>query len=132
MIALGNFISPTVNYRVGIVCYESQLKNSYSGIIRKNKVKLLTAMIEREREVFYPSEENLGKNCIFWNIEEGCIFPKKEMEGRRSCEGIVDDVCLFLKNGRRPKSLTSEQLLELKTRVPGISPLSIPPGDTQL
>ena len=84
-----------------------------------------------EREYFWPTGENLGKNCRFWSQELGCIFPKKEMEGRRSCEGIIDDVCLFLKNGRRPKSLTSEQILELKTRVPN-SPLSIPPGDTEV
>jgi len=86
-------------------------------------------MIEREREVFYPEEANLGKNCLFWNIEEGCTFPKKEMEGRRSCDGIIDDVCLYLKNRRPPKSLTPEQLLELRTRIPN-SPLDIPPGDS--
>ena len=89
-------------------------------------------MREGKREVFYPDEENIGKNCLFWSIQEGCTFPKIEMGGRRSCEGIVDDVCLFLKNGKRPKSLTSEQLSELKFRVPGTSPLDIPPGDTQL
>lgn len=27
----------------------------------------------------------------------GCFFPKFEMEGRTSCEGMIDDVCLFLK-----------------------------------
>lgn len=90
-------------------------------------------MKERERKVFYPREKTLGKNCIFWNIEEGCTFPKMEMQGRRSCEGVVDDVCLFLLRKRiLPKSLTPEQLLELKTRVPDMSPLDIPPGDTQL
>lgn len=89
-------------------------------------------MRKREREVFYPTEENLGKNCRFWNIQKGCTFPKREIKGRRSCEGIIDDVCLFLKDKRLPKSLTPEQLLELKLRVPGISPLSIPPGDTQV
>jgi len=73
----------------------------------------------------------LGKIVFFWKIEEGCTFPKKEMEGRRNCEGIVDDVCLYLKDRRIPKSLTPEQLLELKTRIPN-SPLDIPPGDTQL
>ena len=85
-----------------------------------------------EREAYYPNEGNLGKNCLFWSLEEGCIFPKKEMEGRRSCEGIIDDVCLFLKNRRRPKSLTPEQLLELRLRIPNISPLDIPPGGTQV
>lgn len=89
-------------------------------------------MIGRERKVFYPSEENIGKNCLFWKIRKGCAFPKKQIKGRRSCEGIIDDVCLFIKDGRPPKSLTPEQLLELKLRIPGISPLDIPPGDTQL
>ena len=88
-------------------------------------------MRQKEREVFYPKEENLGKNCQYWTQEFGCIFPKKEMEGRRSCEGIVDDVCLFLKNGRTPKSLTPDQMLEFRTRIPN-SPLDIPPGDTQV
>lgn len=88
--------------------------------------------MSREREYFLPTEENIGKNCRFWGQEFGCIFPKKEMEGRRNCEGIVDDVCLFFKDGRFPKSLTPEQVLELKLRLPGESPLDIPPGDTQL
>lgn len=90
-------------------------------------------MRKREREEFWPNEENIGKNCRFWSIEEGCAFSKREMEGRRSCEGIIDDVCLYLKDKRRlPKSLTPEQLVELKFRVPNTSPLSIPPGDIQI
>ena len=89
-------------------------------------------MRKSEREDFWPTEENLGKNCRFWNMQKGCTFPKKEMEGRRSCEGIIDDVCLFLKDRRLPKSLTSEQLLELRLRIPGRSPLDIPPGDTRV
>lgn len=87
--------------------------------------------MSKEREYFWPIEKNLGKNCRFWSQEFGCIFPKKEMEGRRSCEGVVDDVCLYLKNRIIPKSLTDEQRLELRTRVPN-SPLDIPPGDTQV
>lgn len=81
--------------------------------------------MKREQEYFWPAEKNIGKNCRFWSFEKGCIFPKKEMEGRRSCEGIIDDVCLFLKNRRLPKSLTPQQLSELKLRVPN-SPLDIP------
>lgn len=89
-------------------------------------------MKEGEREVFYPTEDNIGKNCSFWSIERGCTFPKKEMEGRRSCEGLIDDVCLFLKDRKLPKSLSPAQILELKLRIPGISPLDIPPGNTQV
>jgi len=83
-----------------------------------------------ETEKFYPNEENLGKNCTFWNLRGrrvGCNFPKVQMEGRLSCEGMIDDVCLLLKNGRTPRSLTEEQIRELKTRKPGFD---IPPGDT--
>jgi hypothetical protein len=47
-------------------------------------------------ERFYPTEKNLGKECMFWDVNGrfvGCNFPKTEMEGRTSCEGIIDDVC---------------------------------------
>lgn len=86
-------------------------------------------MRERGRRVFYPRESTLGKNCIFWDIQEGCTYVKTGMTGRKNCEGMVDDVCLLLKNGRIPKSLTPKQLLEVRTRIPN-SPLDIPPGDT--
>jgi len=46
-------------------------------------------------EKLYPSEENLGKNYQFWNLSgrfHGCNFPKGEMEGRTSCEGLIDDI----------------------------------------
>lgn len=91
---------------------------------------------------FYPSVENLGKNCEFWQgvdiegkrtmgrLAIGCQFPKAEMEGRLSCEGIIDDVCLYLKNGRRPRSLTEEQIFEIKTRIPGTNNRDLPPGNT--
>lgn len=89
----------------------------------------------------YPSEENLGKNCEFWqsfeddakrrlaHIAVGCIFPKYEMEGRLSCEGIIDDVCLYLKDRRIPKSLSDEQIDELRYRMPDGRNRDIPPGD---
>lgn len=89
-------------------------------------------MREREHEVFPPREENLGKNCRFWNPENGCRFPKTEMGGRKSCEGIVDDVCLYFKDRKPPKSLTTEELLELKFRGPGMSPLDIPQGGIEV
>lgn len=87
------------------------------------------------QERFYPREENLGKECRFWNPDfnpdkRGCRFPKTEMRGRTSCEGIIDDVCLFLKDGRRPASLSEEQISELKIRMPQFSNKQyIPPGD---
>ena len=87
-------------------------------------------MRDREREVFKPNVENLGKNCSYWSIDERCCqYPKKEIFGRESCDGIVESYCLYYLTGRIPKSLSPEQVLELKTRVP-VSPLDIPPGDT--
>jgi hypothetical protein len=92
-------------------------------------------------EKYYPSEENLGKDCQFWQGYEGadsqrlarvaigCFFPKREMEGRVSCEGCIDDVCLFLKNGRRPQSLTRDQVDEIRTRIPSGDNKDLPPGD---
>ena len=64
-------------------------------------------------EKFYPSEENLGKNCQFWNLFgrfHGCNFPKAEMEGRTSCEGLIDDICLYLKDGRVTQNVPVEVL----------------------
>lgn len=88
-----------------------------------------------EFEKFYPSDENLGKNCIFWDLNgrvAGCNFPKAQMQGRTSCEGVVDTVCLYLKDGRRPESLTEEQIRELKLNLPdtGSNKQYIPPGET--
>lgn len=92
-------------------------------------------------EKFYPSEENLGKDCLYWQgldghteqgiarVAIGCFFPKREMEGRVSCEGCIDDVCLFLKDGRRPRSLTQEQIDEIRTRIPNGDNRQLPPGD---
>ena len=92
-------------------------------------------------EKFYPKEQSLGKDCQFWQGLDterssdigraaiGCNFPKYEMEGRLSCEGIVDDVCLFLKDGRRPLSITQEQIDEIRSRIPDGNNRNLPPGD---
>jgi hypothetical protein len=81
---------------------------------------------------FYPNEVNLGCNCTFWDLGSmACVFPKAELQGRHSCEGIIDDVCLYRKNGRTPASLSSEQILEIKTRGQDLYDKSyLPPGDT--
>lgn len=79
-------------------------------------------------ERYYPKAENLGKPCLYWGGLNGCQFPKFEMEGRRSCEGIIDDVCLWLKERRIPQSLSNEQLLEMKTSPPSITKHHLPPG----
>ncbi|MES2876420.1 MAG: hypothetical protein V4678_03030 [Patescibacteria group bacterium] len=91
-------------------------------------------------EKFYPTEKNLGKNCEFWHgigggkhrlgaIAIGCGFPKATMEGRLSCEGIVDDVCLYLRIGRHPESLTDEQVDAIRYRIPNTNNRELPPGD---
>lgn len=82
-------------------------------------------------ERFYPTEENLGRNCMYWDAEHGCKYPKEEMTRRRSCEGVVDDVCLFLKDGRKAKSLSPQQMMDLKTRPPSTDKSYIPPGNTE-
>lgn len=80
----------------------------------------------------YPLETTLGEECMYWRLEDsvGCHFPKAQMVGRVSCEGIIDDVCLYLKDGRQPASLSPQQLVELKTRIPGTQNRDIPPGNT--
>lgn len=82
-------------------------------------------------ERFYPTEENLGKNCMFWDLNgrfRGCNFPKIEMAGRTSCEGIVDDVCLQL---QKTRPLTNPQLKDLKPEPPKLGQKPhIPPGQT--
>jgi len=92
-------------------------------------------------ERFYPKEENLGKDCRFWQgiaidgkrhlaqAAIGCTYPKFEMEGRMSCEGIIDDVCLYLKDGRRPSSLSQDQIDEIRFRIPDGDNRNLPPGD---
>lgn len=85
-----------------------------------------------EQDRYYPTEAHLGLNCMFWN-EAGayCTFPKAELNGRRSCEGVVDDVCLFIKDRREPLSLSMEQRLALRIRPPSEdSALHLPPGET--
>lgn len=91
-------------------------------------------------EKYYPSEENLGKDCLFWQgvdvggnepvrIAVGCHYPKQELIGRLSCEGLVDDVCLFIKSGRKPSSLTEDEIAEIRFRIPDFNKNDLPPGN---
>ena len=91
----------------------------------------------------YPSIPNLGKNCMFWKRDityvqdeqqkTGCIYPKAELIGRTSCEGIIDDVCLFILCGRKPKSLTQEQIDKLILSRPSLThEFEIPPGGIEI
>ena len=85
-------------------------------------------------EKSYPMEANLGRDCLYWSLGgfgTACCYPKAELEHRRGCEGIVDDVCLFVKDGRRPSSLNQEQMDEIKNRAPDLWDKSyLPPGNT--
>lgn len=72
-----------------------------------------------ERKKYSPQENNLGQECRYWDLGgtyKGCNYPKIEMCGRTSCEGIIDEMCLFLKDGRTAKSVLREVLSELKTQ----------------
>ncbi len=83
-------------------------------------------------ERVWPKEENLGRDCQFWDVKQGCCYPKIELLGRRSCEGIIDSVCLFVKDGRPANDLSDEQIIEIKTRVPNFQSSSkLPPGETR-
>ena len=65
----------------------------------------------------------MGKPCTFWDLKgrfAGCNYPNAKIEGRVSCEGIIDDPCLWATCGIRPKGLTDEQLKELKLIPPSL------------
>lgn len=78
---------------------------------------------------FYPKEVNLGKDCQYWNLGGSfcCCYPNANLEGRRSCEGIIDDVCLWILGGRKPSSLSEEQIIYIQTHRP--DPRNLPPGN---
>ena len=83
-----------------------------------------------ENERVYPHEQNLGKECLYWSlggIAAKCCFPKYELEGRTTCGGVIDDVCLYVKDGRTPGP-TSQILLEGIRSMPPDSSL-LPPGE---
>lgn len=83
-------------------------------------------------EQLYPKPENLGRDCMYWQLgglTTACCYPKAELEGRRSCEGLIDDVCLLLKDGIQAESLTDEQMIELRHTPPSHERnINIPPG----
>lgn len=80
-------------------------------------------------EKFYPNESNLGKQCAFWSLTVGCRFPKGQLEGRRTCEGLVDDVCLLKKDGRPIPRMNEQQVFTIQIGVPDAR--LIPPGSVK-
>ena len=86
------------------------------------------------KETFFPDEENLSKDCMYWGSQItaqastiGCVYPKFEIQGRTSCEGIVDEVCLFIKDRRNTDKISPQDKLRLKTQVPQERKHYIPP-----
>jgi len=78
-------------------------------------------MPQMSREKLYPCAENLGKDCKFWRSNPDkmeCSFPNAKMNGRQDCEGLIDDICLFLKDGRRSPNITEGEILRLKLNPP--------------
>ncbi|MDQ5941185.1 MAG: hypothetical protein QG632_911 [Candidatus Dependentiae bacterium] len=87
---------------------------------------------DSEKMRVHPRVENLGRNCKWWGLRAlvGCDYPKAEIEGRMSCEGMIDDVCLEILTGRKASSLTDDQRQVLRTRPPDPYDKShIPPGE---
>lgn len=91
-----------------------------------------------EKVKHYPKIATLGLNCVFWskggNLNRvGCLNPNPKLQGRMSCEGIIDDVCIWQLTGRPPRSLTREQMQEVSKSLPSlIQGNRLPPGDTKL
>lgn len=81
------------------------------------------------QERFYPGKETLGRECIFWNNTSGCWFPKFEIQGRRSCEGLIDTVCLYLKDRVQLGGLTEAQVRLLKFSPPQEAKHYVPAGE---
>lgn len=77
---------------------------------------------------YYPLPENVGENCAFWRNNQ-CTFPKVELQGRTSCEGVIDPPCIYVKDGivLPQLTLTEEQMRDLKTKP--VDSRTIPPGN---
>lgn len=84
-----------------------------------------------KHETFYPKQENLGRECEYWGADCQCHYPKTELEGRRSCEGIIDTICVGIIRSKRPENMTQEMWNKIRQRIP--DPTGdrsyIPPGD---
>lgn len=81
-------------------------------------------------EKYHPSEANIGEHCLYWKlggIATNCCYPKLELNGRSTCNGVIDDVCLYMKDGRVPGDFSQLLLMGIKTG-PHDSSL-LPPGE---
>jgi len=59
----------------------------------------------------------------------GCSFPKMGMAGRLSCEGVIDNVCLYIKNGYRMPSLSGKKVIQIRLVQAGGDTRDLPPGE---
>lgn len=50
-----------------------------------------------EREYLWPTESAIGKNCLFWSQELGCIFQKKQWKGEEAVKVLLTMSAYFLK-----------------------------------
>lgn len=81
-------------------------------------------------EKHYPIESNIGENCMYWIVDviaSRCGYPKYELDGRTTCGGVIDDVCLNIKDGRTPSDFS--QLLLMGIRTSFHDGTLLPPGN---
>jgi hypothetical protein len=72
-------------------------------------------------KLYYPDLDNIGRKCKFWGIGKTaltCAFPKAELYGRHDCQGTIDAVCLYLRNGDWLDGLTIQQIDDASQRAP--------------
>lgn len=88
--------------------------------VKRRQPRLLTVEENYEATHFPPIEENLGKNCQYWDGSEcRCAFVASSktgfstVAGRYSCEGMIDDVCLLRLHGRIIGRLSMVENVEL-------------------
>lgn len=95
--------------------------------------------MEKEITHYPPLEENLGKNCQYWDKEEcTCAYVLSsragfsQVAGRIACEGMIDDICLLRVQGRVALRLTMAENAELLARpATYLDNRKLPPGETK-
>jgi hypothetical protein len=77
----------------------------------------------------YPSDKNIGFDCLYWSNNAGCVYPKTELEGRRSCEGIIDNNCVYIIKGISIIAVSKEVSVIKRNGPLHYSSADIPPGN---
>lgn len=82
---------------------------------------------------FYPKGPNIGRNCSFWANQEDspaqCCDTQHKLLGRTTCRSVIDDVCLFIIEGREPSPITKLLLDGINVGLPDATVL--PPGQLE-